>query len=552
MTGTRIPIIAWTLLLIAALAIGTLALYLLQGEQQRLEATGIETRRERLAAVAGTVDLTVTESREALSTRLRELPGPDLIDTLELWRLDNPLIRNVFVWSPDQGLVFPEPTQPTSGEESAFLLRYAGLFSGQARWTVFSEEITPASDQIQARRELTKLAKSLPTSASAPAESAGATSDIRDNGWLPWFWEEGLHLLLWAERSDGRRFGIELEMAALLARLVTVLPQPQSPHETWALLNDRGEVVHQRGPEDLSTGQKPTMSVAVGNSLPHWQIGFYSTGEAKPAGQSLLLLGGLLTAILVIAIMLGGSLLLWQARRSLHDARRKTTFVSNVSHELKTPLTTIRMYAEMLEEDERRCDKSQRYLAVISSEAQRLTRLVNNLLDFSRLEQGKKKYHQQQVDLRALISQCLTTQNLRLHEAGLALDLQLPTTHLSIETDSDALEQVLLNLIDNAVKYAASGDELQLTLIQDNGQVMIQVADRGPGIPNSHSQRIFEIFHRVDSSLTTDQQGCGLGLSIARQLVRDLGGELTYAARDGGGACFTISLPKSRPKEGDN
>ena len=530
MNRTRIAIIAWTLLLMAALAIGGLAFYLLRDAERHLAMAGREAERQRARQVAASVDLAVIEAREALQARLAALAAGDLVDALEEWRLDNPLIRNVFVWSPGRGLLFPDPKRPTSDEETAFITRYASLFAGRTAWAPPLEEAAPAvSDQVQARRELAELAKAAPE----PDRQAAVTS-----GWLPWFWQSGLHMLVWAEQPDGRRYGLEMEMAALLSRLVTILPEPAAAGETWAILDDRGEVIHQRGPADLTAAPRPSLSVPIGASLPHWQVALYLDAAAQPVGESFLLLGSLLTAILVAAILLGGSLLLWQARRSQFEARRKTSFVANVSHELKTPLTTIRMYAEMLEEaGETGADKKRRYLGVISSEAQRLTRLVNNLLDFSRMER-------QRIDLKELVETTLATQAPRLRDTGLALRLQLPEAPVWLETDGDAVGQALLNLVDNAIKYAAEGKLLTVDLTVDAGQVELRIADAGPGIPAGHASRVFDIFHRVDSSLTTRQQGCGLGLSIARQLVRDLGGELTYQTGEVGGACFTIVLPR--------
>ncbi len=544
---SRNLIITWALLLIAALAIGGLALYLLGGERSNLASAAADAQRQRLAAVAETLNLTVSDSREALASTLHELQRQGLVDTLELWRLDNPLVRNVFLWVPDDGLAFPDPDRPTSDEERSFIRRYAGLFNGQTTWTGPPVETTQVSEPVQARRELTELAKSLPAAASAPQLADKAKSQPVATGWLSWFWEDGLHILVWAENSEKERFGIELEMAALLSRLVTVLPAPQIDRETWALLDDRGRVVHQRGQTDLSGNPLPTMSLPVGASLPHWQVGLYSDGVVVPTGQSFLLLGGLLTMILVVAILLGGSLLLWQARRSLLDARRKTGFVSNVSHELKTPLTTIRMYAEMLEEsDEMVPERRRRYLDVISNEARRLTRLVNNLLDFSRLEQGRKQYHRQQVNLNELLDRALSSHALLQANSEMALMLNLPEQQVTVNSDADAVEQALLNLVDNALKYASDGKELTVTLSSGQHMATIKVTDRGPGIPASHSERIFDTFHRGDNSLTTRRQGCGLGLSIARQLMRDLGGDLHFQPSESGGSCFSILLPTSQ------
>ncbi|MBI5445696.1 MAG: HAMP domain-containing histidine kinase [Deltaproteobacteria bacterium] len=177
------------------------------------------------------------------------------------------------------------------------------------------------------------------------------------------------------------------------------------------------------------------------------------------------------------------------------------------------------------------------------AESQRLTRLVNNVLDFSRLEQGRKTYSRETFDLRGAVRAVLDAQAGRLQEAGVRLDVRMPEVPLRVRADRDALEQAVLNLLDNAVKYAGAGGELTVEAGRDGPGCRVRFLDRGPGVPPSHRTRIFEKFHRVDDSLAARQPGSGLGLAIARQLLRDLGGDLAYRPRKGGGASFEITLP---------
>ncbi|MCP4727046.1 MAG: HAMP domain-containing histidine kinase [bacterium] len=228
----------------------------------------------------------------------------------------------------------------------------------------------------------------------------------------------------------------------------------------------------------------------------------------------------------------------------MKDALQKTSFVSNVSHELKTPLTSIRMYAELLFEGRvKDPEKKKNYLQVIVSESQRLTRLVNNVLDFSRLEQGSKKYHPEQIDLNEFLAEIIESHRLRLKEVGMTLETRFLGEKIIVKADRDAIEQVFINLIDNSVKYAGPGIEIVISLNVNNKGCEIRVEDRGPGVPEADRHKIFEKFHRVDNSLTSKQQGSGLGLSIARKILRDLGGDLVYESRDGGGSCFVVLFP---------
>jgi signal transduction histidine kinase len=193
-------------------------------------------------------------------------------------------------------------------------------------------------------------------------------------------------------------------------------------------------------------------------------------------------------------------------------------------------------------------DKRSRYLQVIVSETRRLTRLVNNVLDFSRLEQGRKNYHPELLDLTECIQEVLTSHALPVQEAGMAMKTALPEKKISVFSDRDAIDQVMVNLIDNAVKYAASGGELKISLKAESKLALIEVSDKGPGVAKTHRERIFEQFHRVDNSLTAKQQGAGLGLSIARRILRDLNGDLIYRPEKNGGSCFVASLPISSGK----
>ena len=378
------------------------------------------------------------------------------------------------------------------------------------------------------------------------AVPAPATSEPQ---WLAWFWQNHLHLLGWVEdQATGMRYGLEVETMALLSSLLGTFPTAASGSAVYALIGGQGEVLHQVGSGEIGDHTPHLALIPVGQALPHWQVGVYYPGglPGRQDSRGFLLVAKLLIGVFVAAIVFGGSLLLWQAHRNLLEARQKTSFVSNVSHELKTPLTTIRMYAELLGEGRiRDVQKKRKYLDVIVAESQRLTRLVNNVLDFSRLEQGKKTYSLERLDLVTELRHVLATQAVRLQEAGLRLEDHLPAVPVMAHTDRDAVEQAVLNLVDNAIKYAADGGEVTVEVDDGPSAAYIRVMDRGPGVPASHRERIFEQFHRVDQSLTARQPGSGLGLSIARRLLRDVGGELTYTARDGGGACFEITLPSA-------
>ena len=378
-----------------------------------------------------------------------------------------------------------------------------------------------------------------------------------NRGWFPLKVEGKLHLLGWVQSAGaGEVRGIELEMAALISRLGGTMPGEISPTEGYALRDDQKRILHQAGAvprvSNSSWEKAPTVDPAIivplaADLLPGWEVVAYvpATGREHAAGSGFFLIGTLLVGIFLTAIVSGGFLLLRQARQSEAEAAQKTSFVANVSHEFKTPLTTIRLYSELLEQG-RVPDEAKRgeYLRTIGRETQRLARLVGNALDFSRLEQGQKKYARDNLDLRAEFTRLLDTQVPRLAEAGLVLQRELPVDPVNVMGDRDAIEQIMLNLLDNAVKYGAAGGEVTVELAaKPGGGAVVRVSDRGAGVPAEHRARIFDKFHRVDDTLTAEKTGTGLGLSIARQLARGLGGELRYEARAGGGAGFILELP---------
>jgi signal transduction histidine kinase len=238
--------------------------------------------------------------------------------------------------------------------------------------------------------------------------------------------------------------------------------------------------------------------------------------------------------------------------QELKLARQKTDFVSNVSHELKTPLTSIRMFSELLAEDRVKDPAKRRsYFNIITAETARLSRLINNVLDFSRIERGEKKYNFADCDLAGVARETAANYQPHLEAHGFKFETHLPTTPRLVHGDRDALAQVLVNLISNAEKYSNGSKEIAVELPDTNDSSLeIRVLDRGTGVPAGSEEKIFEQFFRAHDSLASGVQGSGLGLTLARQIARAHGGDVLYKPREGGGSCFTLRLPKSEPGRG--
>ena len=570
MNKPKLIILAWLLLLVPTLLLGVGALQLLQSEEQRLLNSAATAATDRTEAIAGNIDLAVAEVQAGLLETLIQLPQKNLLVQLDNWKRENPLIRNGFVWQQGKGLIVPNPEQPASDEELAFVRRYLPLFTNQSNWQ------PPASDQqiktltsspartiLAERRGLRQLAKQAPSvkiqtdsysSSIAPATAAVQAeiepTPIKDgkSAWRSWYSEDQLHLLGWfSPATSDQRYGIEVEMVALLSRLLGNITKQPNETASYVLLDGNGDIFHQVGNFEVLPHAIPLALTSIA-SLPHWQIGAYADPTNKQ-NSGIILIGTLLIGTFIIAILLGGSLLLWQAYRNHRDATQKTSFVANVSHELKTPLTTIRMYAELLGEGKITDEQKQhRYLQTIIRESQRLSRLVSNVLDFSRLEQGRRNYNQSKVNLNLLLHELTEQLQPRLDEAGLTLEMNLPDLPIELDSDRDALEQIILNLFDNGIKYGFSGGKLKLDLAHSGENIVLHLRDWGVGIASDQHHKIFTKFYRIDNSLTTRQQGSGLGLSIAQQLAEGLGGTLTHCSVKGNGCCFELCLPATGRK----
>lgn len=557
----RIIFVYWVLFFVPTLVIGLAAFRMIRHEGERISGQARLAALDRARAIADNIRLAVSSAEDDLGDGLRRIAPGNLQAALRSWEENNPLVRNVFIWHPKRKILLPDRNNPLTPEEQRFLTRYDALFSGRVPWVAAVAE-TNGTAQASAARVPAQARNTIAGSADyvrqvqvmrsgvkKMAQQAGRAGQSQQwaGGWIPWFTENRLSFLGWVQRDpESEVYGIELELSALLSRLIAAFPAQVDDGTVYALLDGEGQIMHQSGRADISPATRPDLAVLLAPNLPHWQVAVYFVPGSAPseAGGGYVILASLLLAIFIAASLAGGLLLTWQARRHMRDALQKTSFVSNVSHELKTPLTSIRMYAELLSEGRiTEADKVKYYLRVIVSESQRLARLVNNVLDFSRLEQGKKNYRPESLELCEFLRQFLDAHRLRLQEAGLVLSADIPAGEAWVRCDRDALEQVLLNLADNAAKYASGGKELVVKLEQDGQCCRVAFLDRGPGVPDLHRGKIFEKFYRVDNSLTARQPGSGLGLSIARRLLRDLGGDLAFEPRAGGGSCFVASIP---------
>jgi len=224
-------------------------------------------------------------------------------------------------------------------------------------------------------------------------------------------------------------------------------------------------------------------------------------------------------------------------------ARLKSDFVSNVSHELRTPLSLIRLYAETLELGRLTSpEKHQEYYCIIRKESERLTALINNILDFSRIEAGRKEYDFRETDMRELVRNTLESYRYQIEQHGFTLEEKIGDVP-PLRLDREAMARSLVNLVNNALKYSQDRKYIGVNLYRENGSVKLEVIDHGIGIPPHEQSKIFEKFYRVGDTLVHNTKGSGLGLSLVQHIAKAHGGDVVVDSAPGAGSKFTISLP---------
>jgi signal transduction histidine kinase len=297
-------------------------------------------------------------------------------------------------------------------------------------------------------------------------------------------------------------------------------------------------------------------SVCWNGGLPEVERGFDSVFPGlilgiRPYGTTIAEISNHFTrlAFLILgalSLLMGGGMIFAyrNVARELALAKLKSDFVSNVSHELRTPLSLIRLYAETLELGRISSPgKHQEYYEIIRKESERLTALINNILDFSRIEAGKKEYSFRETDMADLVRSTLDSYRFEIEQNGFQFEQKIDNDLPQLRVDREAIARSLLNLVNNAVKYSATEKYLGVHLYQRNGGVNLEVVDHGIGIPLKEQLKIFEKFYRVGDPLVHNTKGSGLGLSLVRHIVQAHGGVVAVESAPGRGSKFIITLP---------
>lgn len=379
----------------------------------------------------------------------------------------------------------------------------------------------------------------------------------QSSGWFVWYWDRGMNLIYWQRRPSGNIVGAALERSRWISDLMCALPETDVSRSnadavSFRVVGSASEMIYTWGPE------WPRNSIAfcelpLAGPLASWRLQCFVPATLIPSSGGTLLFN-LITGLTAVTLTLSamGWVLYRDYSRDLREASQQVSFVNQVSHELKTPLTNIRMYAELLENDidnlvpedlsggaHNGSTDPRRRLDVITSEAQRLSRLIGNVLTFARQQRKTLQVHAQPVRIVEVVKNIIDrfAPSLAEHQIMASVTGSVDGTH---RIDTDFLEQILGNLISNVEKYAVEGRTLLIHVSSDTDRVLIDVKDAGPGIPAQYREEVFRPFARLDNDVRS-ASGTGIGLTIARELAREHGGDLILMSSEKG-CWFQIQL----------
>jgi signal transduction histidine kinase len=290
---------------------------------------------------------------------------------------------------------------------------------------------------------------------------------------------------------------------------------------------------------------KPEVSRKLDDVFRGLALGIKFQGtSAEVLGRTWIQRSYLILGVLSLMMIAGLAVTRHVVSKEMALARLKSDFVSNVSHELRTPLALIRLYAETLELGRITSpEKKQQYYRIIRKESERLSALINNILDFSRIEAGRKEYDFRETNIAELVRNTLDAYRYQIEQQGFALEESIDSTIPPVRVDREAIARALVNLVNNALKYSTEEKFLAVKLYRTDGVLKLEVVDRGIGIPRREQPKIFEKFYRTGDPLVHNTKGSGLGLSLVRHITRAHGGEIAVESTPGRGSKFTLSLP---------
>ncbi|MGI0119342.1 sensor histidine kinase [Zooshikella sp. RANM57] len=506
-------------------------------QTQNLIETRLKAVERELKAYFEQLEIQLRSDHQALA----KLPQNQTISQVRDYLHESPLIQNIFILNSTGHLLFP-PNNQTSITEKNFISQTKPIWNNPELFENLAshDETSISPSTVDRSAQLEAYASPI----SQKKAVASFAPSILSSAWISWFSENHHRLLFWVKDSTNRVIGFDLNRMRMLSDLINRLPDATQLHNglnqsAIQLLDDNSSVLYQWGQYQVADNEQPLGTRYLSPPLASWKVNYFSHKPSPTASSWLSTLAGLLAFGLTL---IGLDIYFYREhQREMQQAQQRVSFVNQVSHELKTPLTNIRMYAELMAEQLYEEDQPQkRYISVITGESLRLSRLIENVLNFSRAQRNAINVNKTPGIIDECVKNTIVAFEATLHNKGMLFEVNYAAGQ-TVYFDKAIVEQVLNNLLSNAEKYAHSGKKIHITTLIENDLCKITVQDYGPGIPSAAQKKVFEPFYRVSSKLTDGISGTGIGLSIARQLAKLHGGDLMLVASDVG-ACFQLSI----------
>jgi len=522
----RLILILAVIVLLPLIVLIGFGIQLAHREQEQIESRYNKLLRERLHDINKNVDSLVRKLERELSQNL-EVDSFNT-DILRERTRNSRLIRQIFVLGLDGRLIYPQQNAMLSQQEQKFLTRTSQLWdSGELFWS------PPETNQQAHKNQRSKIS---------------VQQQTQSFGWHTWFWGEGLHLIFWVRRPDANIIGAEVERSAMIADIIGKLPAADYNGSPLAdgrvvLTDARNKTIYQWGDYAPPANTMPAVSIPAPHPFDAWNFHYYIQPSAAVGNLGRSSIFNIASGLIVLTLALS-ALAIYFYRESSRDIRlaaQRVTFVNQVSHELKTPLTNIRLYAELLEQHiPEHIPRIRKYVDILVAETHRLSRMINNVLTFAKQRHNKLQIQLQPTSIDRLFDDIITafTPAFNSRRIKLAVDNSI---NQKIMMDADKVEQILGNLINNVDKYAKNARNLSITSKLEDDFTVITLCDDGPGIPPDKQELIFQPFVRLSNKLSDGVSGTGIGLTIARRLARMHGGDLTIIPSQQG-ACFMLRL----------
>jgi signal transduction histidine kinase len=537
---TRILALMLTVLVPAAALIIVSVLHLRSIQRDRAVEAAIQRDYQHVLKIAEKrINRKAVEVTEAAKNDFPDAQHPDELETFLARHTE---YSYAWFYNPEYGVKFV--TQPVCGQDPTFRAESHQYEEMLDKWLPIS-----AKEMIEKLHTVT--------------EKEGRDFFFEDN----WVMRDGRWMYQLAVVFRPAQVKAESQTLAGFLMDFPYLENTFFPQALASALPASEMMNDQKGPEMVlgvrtSHDQKPFVATSDwGNGEPELERNFESVFPGMVLGiklrgttiadmsQKFLRTSFVILGALSLLLVAGMYLMYRSVTREMALAKLKSDFVSNVSHELRTPLSLIRLYAETLELGRLpNREKQHEYYEIIRKESERLTALINNILDFSRIEAGRKEYEFRQTNLADLVRSTLESYRFQIEQNGFKFEQKIEDTP-PVKVDREAIARSLLNLVNNAVKYSSDDKYLGVSLYRSNGSVKLQVADHGIGIAPTEQHKIFEKFYRVGDPLVHNTKGSGLGLSLVRHIVHAHGGDVSVDSTPGKGSTFTITLPVEKAVE---